>query len=165
MKAAVSATQAHSNETFARFYTGERDQLVRALSVMLRDPDLAAEATDEAMARAYARWGTVSAYANPAGWVYRVAANWAISRLRRRRFRGTGALPENRVTDPEPSDGSLWAAVAALPPEQRAVVVLRYGLDWPLRWVAEAVDAPLGTVKSRLSRAVANLRTRVEVDS
>ncbi|MPZ73944.1 MAG: RNA polymerase sigma factor, partial [Nitriliruptorales bacterium] len=150
---------------FSAFYGRERQGIARALAVTLSDAQLGAEAADEAMARAYARWRSVASYDNPAAWVYRVGHNWALSQLRRRRFRADQPVPDRSLKDPEPTDAALWSAVAALPPQQRAVVVLRFGLDWPLPRIAIAVDAPVGTVKSRLSRAVNALRQRLEVDA
>jgi hypothetical protein len=58
---------------FDVFYGSEHAPLYRALAMTLGDSDLAAEAIDEAMVRAYQRWAVVSRYDNPAGWVYRVA--------------------------------------------------------------------------------------------
>ena len=149
---------------FEVFYRRERAGLYRALALTLADMDLAAEAVDEGMTRAYQRWRRVRSYHNPAGWVYRVGLNWATSRLRRRRFTSAATVPDRGAIDSEPADAALWAAVATLPLNQRAAIVLRYGLDWPLERVAEAVEAPIGTVKSRLSRGMATLRTRLEVD-
>lgn len=164
METVVSRAAATSMDVaFATFYGCERDRLVRALAIVLRDPELAAEAVDEAMARAWARWSSVGDHANPAGWVYRVALNWARSRLRRRRFRSLAPVPDQPMVDPDPVDEVLWAAVDALPLAQRSAVVLRYGLDWPLQRIAEATGAPVGTVKSRVSRGVAALRSQLEV--
>src|SRR5690606_3996846 len=70
---------------FEHFYAAEVDDLYRTLALVLRDADLAHEAVDEAMARAFQRWNKVRSYENPTGWVYRVAMNWALSRLRRRK--------------------------------------------------------------------------------
>jgi DNA-directed RNA polymerase specialized sigma24 family protein len=69
---------------FEDFYQAERATLLRAVAFALGDLDLGAEATDEAMARAYERWGEVGSMANPSGWVYRVAVNLGYNRTRRR---------------------------------------------------------------------------------
>lgn len=69
--------------SFEGFYRSSWDEVYRAVWVTIRDADLAAEATDEAMARAFQRWDQVRGYTNVWGWVYRVAVNWAITRLRR----------------------------------------------------------------------------------
>ena len=69
--------------SFEDFYRTNRTSIGRALALTLRDTALAAEAIDEAMARAYQRWPHVSQLENPGGWVYRVALNWSRSVLRR----------------------------------------------------------------------------------
>lgn len=161
----VAGTRAAADAAFAAFYDRERGPLVRALTVTLGEPELANDAVDEAMARAYARWSGISRYDNPAGWVYRVAVNWARSRLRRRRFVSRSLVPEREVRDPEPVDGALWEAVAHLPFQQRSAIVLRFGLDWPLERIADAVGSPVGTVKSRISRGVASLRSTLGVEA
>jgi RNA polymerase sigma-70 factor (sigma-E family) len=150
---------------FTRFYPATYDEVYRALALTLRDPELTADAVQEAYARALARWDEVSTYANPAGWVYRVALNWARSRIRRRgRELLTRHTPERAAPDlPPPADPEVARALRGLPVEQRAVVVLRLCLDWSVEEVAMALDVSPGTVKSRLSRALARLRDRLEV--
>jgi RNA polymerase sigma factor (sigma-70 family) len=54
----------------------------------------------------------------------------------------------------------MWRALAALPPRQRAVVVLRFYEDLAERDIAEALGCSIGTVKSQLSRALSTLRGR-----
>ncbi len=71
---------------FAAFYEQHHPRVARALAVTLGDAELATEATDEAMVRAYQRWKQVSSLDNPGGWVYRVGLNWSRSVLRRRRI-------------------------------------------------------------------------------
>ena len=70
---------------FEDFYRLSWSLVYRPLAATLGDADLACESTDEAMARAFARWDTVRNTGNPEGWVYRVAYRWALDRLRRRR--------------------------------------------------------------------------------
>jgi RNA polymerase sigma-70 factor (ECF subfamily) len=99
----------------------------------------------------------VRGYDNPTGWVYRVALNFARTRLRR----GAREVPfplefgewEMRVPNPE-----LVPALLRLPLAFREVVVLKYLNDWSEREIAEALGLPAGTVKSRLHRALARLR-------
>lgn len=156
------------DEGFEGFWSRERDRVRRALALTLGDGDLASEAVDEAMVRAYARWGRVGGLRDPAGWVYRVGLNWARSALRKRRLRPTVSTemldraPDR--ADPLVDEGlDLWAAVETLSVEHRAVVVLRFYLDWPVEQIAAALQLPAGTVKSRLHRALATLEDRREV--
>ncbi|MFT5201258.1 MAG: RNA polymerase sigma factor (sigma-70 family) [Candidatus Aldehydirespiratoraceae bacterium] len=146
---------------FGSFFSAHHRDLALALAMTLRDDDLAADATAEAMARAFARWDEVSTYTNPSGWTYRVGLNWARSRrrklLRELLSRDASRSPQ-RAAPPTPDiEPELDAALAALPVEQRSVVVLRYLLDWSEFETAEALDIPPGTVKSRLSRALEQL--------
>lgn len=149
---------------FEDFYRARREQVFRGLALTLRDRDLAADATDEAMARAYQHWRTVSSYNNPEGWTYRVGLNWARSRMRKSKREVHGfRLDAKAAPEVSPPDPSLAAALEQLPLQQRAVVVLRFYFDWSTEQVAKALGVPKGTVKSRLSRALERLETHVEV--
>jgi RNA polymerase sigma factor (sigma-70 family) len=140
---------------FDCFYRANRDRLYRALVMTIRDADVASEAIDEAMARAAERWNVVADYHAPEGWVYRVALNWSRSAFRRKR---PILSPPELMWDALP-DPDVTRAVAALPYKLRVVVVSRYYLDWTNSEIATGLDIPLGTVKSRLHRALAQLET------
>lgn len=149
---------------FEAFYRRERDGLRRAVAFAVGDHGLAGEAVDEAMARAYQRWTRIGGYDDPAGWVYRVAVNWARSGWRRARRLVVGAVPETTATPPHDlPDPALWAAVASLPPGQRDALVLRFVLDWPHERIASALDITTGTARSRVTRGLQRLRTDLEV--
>ena len=146
-------------EDFEGFYRANVDRIYRALAVTLRSDDLAREAVDEAMARAYARWSVVRHLENPSGWVFRVGLNWATSWWRKvRRERP----PVDDVAHPYRSpDGALAArdALAALPTAQRAVITCRILFDLTTSETAVALNLSEGTVKSRLSRGLTALRS------
>ncbi len=148
--------------SFELFYVTNGDLIRRTLAVILGDSDLASEATDEAMTRAYERWHRVSRIENPSGWTYRVALNWAKRQMRRR---GYGkALPKVVAYDREPSapDIRLWEALDGLSTDHRAVVILRYAEDWSEKQISSALRIPVGTVKSRLHRALHHLRKELQ---
>jgi RNA polymerase sigma-70 factor (ECF subfamily) len=152
--------EAMTTEPFTDFYRTSRDEVVRALALTLGDVHLAADAVDEAMARAYARWSKVGAYDNPAGWVYRVGLNWATSILRRRQRRDTEVARD--VPDVGPvSEPAVAAALAQLDTRHRAVVVCRYYLQMSEAEIASALGTAPGTVKSRLHRAMRTLQSRL----
>jgi RNA polymerase sigma factor (sigma-70 family) len=145
--------------SFDAFYSQSWGEVYRAVAVGVGEPDLAREAVDEAMTRAFERWPSVSVMANPEGWVYRVAVNWARSILRRRQV----ALRKRFVPDPsadlsDPPDPELTEAIRNLPSHQRDVLVARFLLDMSVEDTAEAFGIPDGTVKSRISRALTTLR-------
>jgi RNA polymerase sigma-70 factor (ECF subfamily) len=97
--------------------------------------------------------------------LHRIVVNRALDLLRAERGTvglervGPVAAPERATADPE-----LAAAIARLDADRRAVVALRYGLDYSLAQIAEVLSLPLGTVQSRLHRALAELRSLLEVD-
>ena len=140
---------------FESFYRHGYADIARALTVTLGDLDLAQEATDEAMVRAYARWSKIGAYDNPGGWAYRVGLNWA--RSARRRLTRVVPFHEPRVVEAPTTDPAHDAALRHLDISLRAVVVCRLLLDWSVDETAAALRIKPGTVKSRLHRALAQL--------
>jgi RNA polymerase sigma factor (sigma-70 family) len=161
---------------FTDFYRSCWPSVARALSLALGDQDLAVEATDEAMARAYPRWDKLRRYDNPAGWVYRVGLNWARSyhrRLARRLPFAHPADPERHEQHRQPgqhdhvgsaqvADPEIRKALLDLPLRQRAVVVCRLLLDWSVDDTATALGVRPGTVRSRLHRALQSLEASLD---
>ena len=138
---------------FSEFYRAHWRGVARGLALTLGNADLASEATDEAMARAYPRWATIRSYDNPAGWVYRVGLNWARSYHRR----VTRLIPfaHHATVDLDPvADPAIRDALLRLDIKQRSVVVCRLLLDWSVDETAAALEISPGTVKSRLHRAL-----------
>jgi RNA polymerase sigma-70 factor, ECF subfamily len=150
------ATTRSADADFAAFYRDAWPAVARGLAATIGDRTLAAEATDEAMARAYERWSKVGTYDFPAGWVYRVGLNWARSHHRRL----ARAVPLRRAEHVElgaVAEPTVRAALLELPVKLRSVVVCRLLLDWSVEETAAALHIPEGTVKSRLSRALTTL--------
>ena len=147
--------------SFTAFYRGARDRVARALALTIGDASLAAEATDEAMARAYQRWHKVAGYNDPAAWVYRVALNWATSVLRRR-SRAPQPPVDRNPNDLGPiSEPDVVSALHELALHHRSVVVCRFYLGLSEAETAAALGIRPGTVKSRLHRALAHLQQRL----
>ena len=93
-------------------------------------------------------------------WLHRIVVNRAIDWTRARRLRAEVELGESLPaanTSGPPSD-DLLAALGRLPPEHRAVIVLRYLLEFTPGEIAEALDLPRGTVNSRLRRGLDSLK-------
>ena len=143
--------------SFDEFWVEHHLAVGRALAVTIGDRQLAGEAVDEAMARAFQRWAAVSQLDNPAGWVYRVALNWSRSVLRRLRRRPPSWIAEPSAADDSPIDPTIGRALAELPLAQRSVVACRLLLGLSEAQTAAALHIPAGTVKSRLARATSEL--------
>jgi DNA-directed RNA polymerase specialized sigma24 family protein len=144
--------------SFEDFYRTNRTSIGRALALTLRNTALAAEAVDEAMARAYQRWPHVSQLENPGGWVYRVGLNWSRSVVRRL-TRPAPVWVASPAASPAPivQDPLVDRALGLLTVDQRAVVVCRLLLNLSEASTAHALGIRPGTVKSRLHRALARL--------
>jgi RNA polymerase sigma-70 factor (ECF subfamily) len=88
-------------------------------------------------------------------WLHRIVVNRAIDWTRARKLRGEVELSES-VPAPEPPEqgAETLTALTRLSPEHRAVIVMRYLLDFTPGEIAEALDLPRGTVNSRLRRGL-----------
>ena len=127
----------------------------------------AEDAVQEALARACAGYARMREPAALEGWFYRVLTNHCLRLLRRRRLRRALAtvLPERVAPDLRrgrlEDAPALLVAIEALPPKQRAAVVLRYGHELPLDEIAAMLDVGRGTVKTHLTRALRALRAEL----
>ena len=124
------------------------------------------DAAQDAIQRAFGALDTFDVNRPFAPWLRRIAANRAIDELRRDgrlvELDSEAAALATIGPDSAETPAGLAALVQALPREKRLVVVLRYWLDYSLDEIAEALEIPFGTVASRLSRALAELREELE---
>lgn len=148
---------------FDDFFRSVYDDLARALLLLTRSRMEAEDLAQEAMARAFERWGRVREMESPAGYVYRTAFNLNRKRIRRLAVRARAVL----VRPSEPDDlgqaemrGEILRVLSTLPISQREALVL---VDWLGLDAAEAGDV-LGiepsSVRGRVFRARATLRER-----
>ena len=133
---------------------------------ILGDPDDALDATQEALIAIARKIGTFDGRAKFSTWVYRVATNAALDEARRRNRRPVPfeSLPETgRNTRAGATEAGIVdrldvdAALAHLTPEYRAAVALRDLVGMDYAEIAEVLDIPPGTVRSRISRGRAAL--------
>jgi RNA polymerase sigma-70 factor (ECF subfamily) len=98
-----------------------------------------------------------------APWLHRIVVNRAIDWTRARRLRAEAELLDLVAAPDEPGslDGTLLGALAALPPDHRAVIVLRHLLEYTPGEIAELLGLPRGTVNSRLRRGLDSLKETV----
>jgi RNA polymerase sigma-70 factor (ECF subfamily) len=154
---------------FAEFYRSAADECLRAVLVSVGDQETARELVDEAFARAWASWRTVSRHPAPKAWVVRTALNAGISRWRRRRREIPVPDPATLANPPAAGGASarlvdprIMAAVMRLPARQRQVIALRLILDLDTARTAAVLGIAPGTVMAHLGRAMAALRHDLE---
>lgn len=126
--------------------------------------DLADDAAQDAFVNAIRSLAKFDRSRPFAPWIAKIAVNRARDLLRAELRRNLAPLDETTEAPGRVEVGGLLAAVGALPREQREVVVLHHVLGFELREVAQIVDAPEGTVSSRLGRGVARVRQTMEAE-
>lgn len=162
----IRAAQQGSEEAVSRLYAAHWRRAHRAAYLIVHDAAAAEDIAQDAFLAAVDALDRFDRRRPFAPWLHRIVVNRALDWARREALRRT-------VRDPAPQAGSgrpdeqigddMMAALAELPPDQRAVVVLRYLLDYTPGEIARMLELPRGTVNSRLRRALDSLRTRVEV--
>ena len=146
-------------------------------AVMIRSGTDSGTAEDLAQDVMLTIWRKAELYAPERGtvaaWVFTIARNTRIDRLRRQSSRVYEDIADLNLESPEADgeqetemrqrDSLVREAIASLPPDQRRVVELSFIEDMPQAEIATALDLPLGTVKSRMRLAYAKLRERMEI--
>jgi RNA polymerase sigma-70 factor, ECF subfamily len=134
----------------------------RAAYAVAGDRELANDAAQDAFIRAGAALHRFDRRRQLEPWLVRIAVNRAIDLLRARRREAAEELPEALAFDPPLPDEELRSALRRLGPERRAVIALHYWFDYTTPEIAEVLGVPVGTVNSRLARALRHLRLDLE---
>jgi RNA polymerase sigma-70 factor (ECF subfamily) len=147
---------------FETFFRESYDRVRRSIALLSSDDDAATEATQEAFARAYARWDRLADIVAPIGWVYVVATNELRSRARKQ-SRALHALPSvalpGNATDVDPTIVvEVRRALERLSPRERTAVLLYFYEDLSVDETARHMRCRPGTVKATLSHARDKLR-------
>ena len=152
-----------SPTNFAVFYEREFAAIALIAGTTAGDRATGEDIAQEALARASERWDQLATYDRPGAWVRRVAINLALDDRRRQgsRDRAVEQLRSTRPAEPRAGDPEVWAAVDALPPRQRSVVVLHYFDDRPVAEIAHILDISVSATTSHLHKARAALAARL----
>jgi RNA polymerase sigma-70 factor (sigma-E family) len=152
---------ATSEASFAEFVRTRWRDLVRAAIFLGARPDEAEDLAQQTLVRCYGSWQRVTDAANRDAYVYRMLLNQLRDVRRTRWWRSrVDAEPDGRVDDASSQvvlADAVHQALDGLTKEQREVVVLRYFVQLTEAQTAATLGIPAGTVKSRLSRALAAL--------
>ena len=170
----VERARAGDHEAFTALVSASAGRLYGAAKLILRDPDRAQDAVQEACVLA---WRHVRALRDPEAWdawLYRltVRACYRLARTNRRREMAevhlatdeAGFLAEFDLSTQVAERDRLSRELGRLPVDQRTVMVLHFYLDLPLTDVADILDIPAGTAKSRLHRGLAALRAELSAE-
>ncbi|MER7670941.1 RNA polymerase sigma factor SigM [Kitasatospora sp. NPDC096128] len=163
---------AGDREAFGLLVNRHRDRLWAVALRTLGDREEAADALQDALVSAFRAAAGFQGRSAVTTWLHRIVVNACLDRARRSATRRTTPLDEDPqrldglVGSAEPADSpvvraevhrELTAALAELPPEQRAALVLVDMQGYPVAEAAELLGVPVGTVKSRCARGRARL--------
>jgi RNA polymerase sigma-70 factor (sigma-E family) len=149
--------------SFDRFVADNANGLVRTAYLMVGDLHEAEDLVQEALFKVASKWPRVSSMESPVAYTRRILVNLVLhgSSKRSRNRAELKATPPAEMASNAAAyldiHDELFDALAALPPRQRAAIVLRYFLDLPEAEVAAALRCSLGTVKSSTSRGLKRL--------
>ena len=157
-RAWVRGAQAGSVSDLEALFRAHWPRSFRAAYLVVHDSAAAEDIAQEAFLAALRNLHRFDRRRPFGPWLHRIVVNRAIDWSRTRRLRAESELHEIAVEQPDHTDaGPLAAAIAALPEEQRAVIVLRHLLGYTPGEIAELLGLPRGTVNSRLRRGLDTL--------
>lgn len=158
----VRAVRGGSNAATEALVDRHWEGAYRIAFAILADPYLAEDVTQEAMVSMLGTLGRFDSQRAFEPWLQRIVANraldWARARSRREQVPRFVAPPVSEGG----SDPRLIEALAALPPDQRAVVVLRHVAGYGTNEIARMLSLRRGTVGSRLRRGLDQMRNELE---
>jgi RNA polymerase sigma-70 factor, ECF subfamily len=157
-RALVRAAQAGSADAMERLYRAHWPRAYRAAYLVVHDAAGAEDIAQEAFLAAVRALDRFDRRRPFGPWLHRIVVNRAIDWARARKLRGEVEADDSLAAETEPEPPAelpqLVRALAELPPEQRAVIVLRHLLEYTPGEIAELLELPRGTVNSRLRRGL-----------
>jgi len=165
MDAALAEEVAVTVPSFDDWVVARGPALLRLATLLTGNRYDAEDVVQDALSRVYPRWARISSLEDPDAYVRRMVVNGHTSlwrRFRRRESPVAEPLPVP-VEDPTSDDRDLlWHACRRLPEHERVAIVLRYWEQLEYAEIAALTGVREGTVRSRVSRGIATLRTLVE---
>jgi RNA polymerase sigma-70 factor, ECF subfamily len=162
-RASVRAAQRGSASGIEALFRLHWPRAFRAAYLVVHDDAAAEDIAQEAFLAAVRNLDRFDRGRPFGPWLHRIVVNRAIDWTRARQLRAEAELLDIVAApeQPGPLDASLLAALADLPPDHRAVIVLRHLLEYTPGEIAELLGLPRGTVNSRLRRGLDALKERV----
>ncbi|WP_266171757.1 RNA polymerase sigma factor [Dyella subtropica] len=168
--ALLGRVAAEEMEAFEVLYLTYRPRLLRFIQGMLRQRPLVDEVLDDTMMVVWRKAHTYNHSSKVSTWIFAIAYRQALKALTRPESAPVLDPPESASLAPEPElecqqrelHRQIALALEALSPEHRAVIELTYYLGYSCREIAEIMDCPVDTVKTRMFYARRKLRALLE---
>ena len=157
-RAWVRRAQAGSASDFEALFRAHWAPAYRAAYLVVRDAAAAEDIAQEAFLAAVRALDRFDRRRPFGPWLHRIVVNRAIDWARARALRPEAEAVDVPAAEPPERDDELLRELDRLSPEHRAVIVLRYLLDYTPGEIAELLELPRGTVNSRLRRGLDNLK-------
>lgn len=175
----LKRAQAGDLAAFEALYNRYHSRIYRVLYGLVGNSADAADLTQEAFVRAYSELDRIRSDGNFYGWLRKTALNLGIDCLRRRKMLTLVSLDApressnsdafawevedetqdvHRALETQSLHEALHISIERLSPDHRTVVTMHYVEEMPVEEIAELLNVPVGTVKSRLARARDALR-------
>jgi RNA polymerase sigma-70 factor (ECF subfamily) len=168
----VLAARSGDEEAFASLARGSADRLFAVAHRILRDVDRAEDAVQQTLVTAWRELPGLREAERFDAWLHHILVHacYAEARRARRWTANVRVLPADGPTSRDTTQDvvdrdTLDRGFRRLPPEQRAIFVFHHYLGLTLGEIADTLDVPLGTVKSRLRYATNTLRAALEADA
>ena len=148
------------DEEFAEFAHAHADRLRNTAYMLCRDWHLAQDLTQTALTRLFLSWRRAVQADNLVAYAQKILLRAYLDHRRRRSSSETvpGVLHEPAYRHNPDLRLTMLDALGRLPARDRAIVILRYFEDLSVEQVAEALEVPVGVVKSQTRRSLAKLR-------
>lgn len=153
--ARLRATELEAVGTFEALFASEQHSMLLLAARLVDLPGRAEEIVQDAFEKTLVAWPRLR---EPGAYLRTSVVNGCRSELRRRQVMRRHPSPAPAITELGERDGALLAAVSRLTPKRRIAITLRFWADMTEADIATAMDVRPGTVKSLISRGLADLR-------
>lgn len=166
----MAKTGPAARDRIVHLVASELDRIYRMAGLILRDQQEAQDATQDALLRAWRSGGSLRDPEDFPAWFDRIVVNACLDRLRRRAK--VRIVPISETASPSTLQDPFRAVldrdaalrmISVLDDHERALIILHYWADLTLEGVADRLGWPLGTVKSRLHKALSKMRANADL--
>lgn len=178
----IAECQAGSKDAFDRLITKYQRRVYTFAYRLTGNAEDAADVAADTFVRLYTSLGSFKGHSSFVTWLYRVVTNIYLDSRKRKRVRQTQSLDEvidleestvqrqydddsptpHEIAEQRERTAALQQAISSLPEFQRVMIVMYHVDGMAYEEIAEALQLPIGTVKSRLNRARLALRKKLE---
>jgi RNA polymerase sigma factor (sigma-70 family) len=166
----IQEVLAGDKHSYAHIINKYKNQLYATILRMTKNPQDAQDFVQEAFIKVYHQLGKYDGKGSFSSWIQRVAINHCLDQFRKKSFQMTVELSEEKLENPSHPEviflkkersRQLERLVAALPEDERMIILLRYVNELSYDEMSELLETPVSTVRNKLHRAKLKMRKNV----